>query len=327
MAFSQTVSQTTFSKRKVIDRAYSRCRLLQQQITGEMIDDASDELHLMFSTWANQQIPLWCIETAILPMYEGKNALPAGVGTVDVLDANFRSLTEVTGTNTDTSTTRSVQFSESTSVTTVGVKWSGTPVNLTFSRSDDGSTWTTVTTATVDEASGEWTWTDMPTVVSALYFRVVGSSTLSFSSIFMGNSPREVPMSRWNRQDWFNTVDKSATSDEPHSYWFDRQVAQPVLRVWPTPTETAEESQILIHRQRYIMDVGTMVQELEVPQRWLDAVVYGLAARLALSTAEVDPQLVPLLEAKAAEALDIAQTEEQDSSPTRLMPDISCYTA
>lgn len=327
MAFSQTVSQTTFNKRKIIDRAFSRCRLLKQQITGEMISDASDELYLMFSTWANQQVPLWCIETVLLPFYEGKNALPAGTGTVDVLDANFRTLTEVTGTNTDSSTTRSVQFSESTKVTTVGVKWSAAPVNLTFARSDDGSTWTTVTTATVDEASGEWTWTDMPEVVSALYFRVVGSAALNFTTIFMGNSPREVPMSRWTRTDWFNTVDKSATSAEPNSFWFDRQVAQPVIRVWPTPDENAEEAQVVVHRQRYIMDVGTMVQDVEVPQRWLDAVVYGLAARLAIATPDVDPQLVPLLEAKAAESLAVAQMEEYDNSPVRLLPDFSCYTA
>jgi hypothetical protein len=57
------------------------------------------------------------------------------------------------------------------------------------------------------------------------------------------------------------------------------------------------------------MDVGTMTQELEVPQRWYEAIVSMLAAKLALEFAEANPQMIPLPDSKAKEALYIAQME------------------
>jgi hypothetical protein len=74
------------------------------------------------------------------------------------------------------------------------------------------------------------------------------------------------------------------------------------------------------------MDVGTMTQELEVPQRWYEAIVSMLAAKLALEIAEVDPSMIPLLDQKANTALYTAQAEERDNSPMMMAPNISQYT-
>lgn len=328
MAFSGNISSTTFDTRKIIERAYGRCRIAAQQIVGEMVQDAKEELYLMLSQWASQQVPIWTIENVLLPLYEGVNELPVGTGTTNVMAASLRTLTEASGTNVDTDTSRTTTFSTATTVSTVGIKWSATPpATVTFGRSSDGATWTDVETHTVADASGEWTWVDMPSAVEALYFRVVGSGNITFDDIHYGNTPQETPMGLWDRQMWFETTNKLSTSSRPLNYFFDRKVPEPSLFVWPTPTNDAETSQVVVQRQRYIMDVGTLTQEIEVPQRWLDAVVFGLAARLALSTPEVPAQMIPVLDAKATEALNIAQTEEYDRGPLRLMPNISGYTA
>jgi hypothetical protein len=92
------------------------------------------------------------------------------------------------------------------------------------------------------------------------------------------------------------------------------------------PSNSAEEYQIVIWRQRYIMDVGTMTEEIEVPQRWYDAIVSMLAAKLAMEYIEVDAQMIPMLDAKAKEALYFAQQEERDNSPMMILPNISMYT-
>lgn len=326
MALSGTISQTTFDKRKIIERAYARCRIAAQQIVGEMVQDASEELYLMLSEWANQQIPLWTVEMVLLPLYEGVNEVPVGTGTMDVLRASLRTVTEVTGTNTDSSTTRSTLFSDETEVSTVGIRWSAAPpATLTFERSADGSTWTEVLVYTVTDSSGDWTWVDMPSAVEALYFRVTGSGTMTYDDMVFGNTPQETPMGSWHRENWFNVANKLATSDSPLNYWFERSMT-PTLHIWPTPTAAAEAAQIVVQRQRYIMDVGTMTQDIEVPQRWLEAVVAGLAARLALITPEVPVQMIGLLDIKALTALNLAQEEEYESGPLRLTPDISCYT-
>jgi hypothetical protein len=63
-----------------------------------------------------------------------------------------------------------------------------------------------------------------------------------------------------------------------------------------------------------------------VPQRWYEAVVAMLAAKLALEIAEVDASMIPLLDQKAQQALYTAQAEERDNSPMMIAPNISMYT-
>ena len=129
-----------------------------------------------------------------------------------------------------------------------------------------------------------------------------------------------------NRDDYTNLPNKYFQSNRPLQYWFDRQIPNPIMHMWPVPNDGAVFSQLVLWVQRYIMDVGTMTQNLEIPQRWFEAIVAGLAAKLALEIIEVDPQLIPMLDAKAAQALAIAQAEERDNSPMMIAPNISPYT-
>jgi hypothetical protein len=115
-------------------------------------------------------------------------------------------------------------------------------------------------------------------------------------------------------------------SNRPLQYWLDRVIPQPVMYLWPIPNLQATVYQIVVWRQRQIMDVGTMTQELEVPQRWYEAIVANLAAKMALEIVEVDPSLIPMLDAKADKALAIAQAEERDNSPITWAPNIAMYT-
>lgn len=74
------------------------------------------------------------------------------------------------------------------------------------------------------------------------------------------------------------------------------------------------------------MDVGNLTQEIEVPQRWYDAMVYQLAAKLAEEIPTVDPQMISILDQKAQRALIEAENEERDDSPIYLTPNIAVYT-
>jgi hypothetical protein len=322
MAFSGTVSQTTFSTRRVLESAARRCRIQAPQLTAEYVDIAKDQLYLLLSDLANQGAPLWCITKSIYGLYEGEGALQTFLGTVDVLTTSAQ-----TGTNTDSSTQRTVAFATATDIVTVGIKWSAVSAPLEFARSDDGAIWDVIQTETPSASSGEWSWFDLNSVIPAVYFRVRATSgVLSFSEIYLGNSPSEIPMARVNRDDYTALPNKTFTSNRPLQYWLDRQAQAPIMRLWPCPSAAAEHSQIVLWAHRHIMDVGTLAQELEVPQRWYEAVVAGLASKLALEFPDVDPQMIPLLDGKAAQSLYIAQQEERDNSPISLMPDFACYT-
>ena len=327
MAFSNTVSQTNFNTRRVIDNAIRRCKLTAQQISAEHIDIANDQLYLFLSDLANQGAPLWCIEKQIYPLYDGVGDITMTDGTVDILNGNFRWLQEVTGINIDTSTSRTVDFTSVTFVANVGIFWSAAAVPIVLERSDDGVIWDEIQSETPTATAGEWTWYDLDSSVAAQFFRVRATSgTLGFSQIYLANTPTEIPLARMNRDDYTNLPNKVFQSNRPLQYWFDRQVNNPIMHMWPVPNLAATVCQIVVWRQRYIMDVGTMTQDVEVPQRWLEAIVAGLAAKMALELVEVDASLIPMLDQKAAIALNIAQMEERDNSPMMIAPNISPYT-
>lgn len=327
MAFSGTVSQTTFDTRRVIENAARRCKMPPQTLSAEHIDVANDQLYLLLSELANRGLQLWCIQKTIYPLYSGVSQLITLAGTIDVLNSNLRTLQPVSGVNTDGPTFRITDFASAVPITSVGVKWSGTAVPIALERSDDGAAWTTIQTETPVAGAGEWTWFDLAAVVPARYFRVLATSgTLAFEQIYYGNTPTEIPLARLNRDDYTNLPNKSFLSNRPLQFWLDRQSLSPVLNLWPVPNTDAETSQIVVWSQRHIMDVGSMTQEIEVPQRWLNAIVAMLASMLALEYAEVDPQMIPILDAKAKEALYYAQQEEYDNSPVNILPDIGMYT-
>lgn len=327
MAYSGTVSQTTFNTRRVIENAARRCKLPAQSLTPEHVDIANDQLFMLLSDLSNRGIQLWCIEKQIYPLYNGTGDLTLDIGTVDVLNSNLRTLQQVTGINYDTATYREVDFTSPAMVNTVGVKWSADAVPLSLQRSDDAVTWVTIQTETPAASAGEWTWFDLQQNVAARYFRVLATSgTLGFSRIYLGNTPTEIPLARLSRDEYTNLPNKSFQSNRPLQFWFDRQVQQPVMHLWPVPNAQAETYQVVLWRQRYIMDVGTMTEEIEVPQRWYEAIVAMLAARLAMEYIEVDVNLVGLLDQKAKESLYFAQQEERDNSPMMILPNISMYT-
>jgi hypothetical protein len=109
-------------------------------------------------------------------------------------------------------------------------------------------------------------------------------------------------------------------------YWFQRDLPQPVINIWPVPNDATSAGSLTVWRHRHIMDVGTLQNDLEIPQRWLDAIVAGLAARLAWRFSEVDMNIIPVLEAKAKETLMAAWDGDNDGSSTFYQPYITAYT-
>jgi len=326
VAYSGTISQTTFDTRRVIDRAFGRCRLTPQRITGEMIDRARDSLYLILSSLPAEGMPLWCMQKVLIPLQEGLSGLLTPTGTVDVVNAFYRILQLVTGTETNFPAGLSISFSSSTVVTTIGLHWSASSVPVTVQSSSDGLTWTTVTTDDQTAAAGDWTWLDVDGATAKAYWQVIPSTgTFSLASASFGNSPTDIMMARLNRDQYQQLPNKTFTG-RPLQYWLDRQVSQPVMHLWPVPDAAAAANLAVVYRHRHVMDVGSMTQQLEVPQRWLDAVISKLAAQLAIDTPEVDIQMAAVLQGLAQKASMAIWSEERDNSVIQFNPSIGVYT-
>jgi hypothetical protein len=74
------------------------------------------------------------------------------------------------------------------------------------------------------------------------------------------------------------------------------------------------------------MDTQNLRQEVEVPQRWLEAIIDGLSARVAAETPQVDLQVMAVREQKAAMSLQRAWDGDNDGSPIQINPGIGVYT-
>ena len=326
MAYSGNVSGTTFNALKVVDHAFRRCRLPAQAITSEMHSYALDSLYLLLSELANIKTPSWCIEQLILPMYENQPLITLPPGTVEVLNLNYRTLQLLSGATTTTSTTYSVNFTTATVVNTVGIKWSAAAVPVNFQVSTNGSSWTTVGTSSVTASAGEITWTDISGALAYAYFRIVATTgTLSYSAITLGNLPQQIPLGQLNRDSYVNQSNLQFPG-RPSNYYFQRDLPEPVVNLWPAPNSAAEQAQLILWRHRQIMDTENLQQEVEVPQRWLQAIIDGLANRVAAETPQVDAALMPVLDQRAAMSMQRAWDGDNDGSPIQINPGIAAYT-
>lgn len=352
MATSGTVSTTTFDTRKVIDHALRRCRIPTPQVTPEMQQIGRENLYLLLSALANRGLPLWTIQKQILPLVTGQIQLDMPTGTIDVLNSTLRNLTRLEGdylssaagtvanafdddydtscTQTSTNGNISIELESETLLTSWGILPNGALTTaLALDKSDDGTTWTVVATYASDTYSDEvWYWFDIDPAPTALFYRLraTGGGTLNLRELYFGNTPNEIPMYRMNRDDYVNLPNKMFQS-RPVQFWFDRQRDTPVMWLWPAVSDQFREYQIVITRARYIEDVGTLQQTLDIPQRWYEAIVWMLAWRMAAELPEVDKALIPTLKAMNDEQMSLVEAEERDNSPIKIAPDVSMYTA
>ncbi len=325
MAYSGNIGGTTTNALKVVDHAFRRCRLPAQAITAEMQSYALESLRFMLNELANIKTPSWCIQRVILPMYQNQPLVTLPDGTVEILNLNYRVLQLLSGASVTTSTSYTVNFTTQTTVDTIGIKWSAAAVPVTFQVSTNGTVWTTVGTSSDTASAGEITWTDISGALPYNYFRVTATSPLNFSAITLGNLPQEIPLGQLNRDSYVNQSNK-VFPGRPSNYYFQRNLPQPVVYLWPAPFVAAEAAQLILWRHRQIMDTENLRQEVEMPDRWQEAIINGLAARMAAETPAVDAQLIPILEQKALISQQRAWDGDNDGSPIQINPGIGAYT-
>jgi hypothetical protein len=147
------------------------------------------------------------------------------------------------------------------------------------------------------------------------------------SACYLGNSPSEVPLGRINMDDYTNLPNKTQTG-RPTIFWLDRQIPNPIMRIWPAPNAAYDTAQLVLWRQRYIMDVGnSYVNELEIPQRWYNAIVARLALRLANEIPQAPAEVIPGLSAMDQQAMQLVMNDERDKAPMNIAPNLRPYTA
>ena len=352
MTTSGTTSTTVVNVGKFIDRAFGLCQLAPQQITGEYIEIAKDWLFLYLSTLCSEALPLWVQTKMVIPIYQAVQEVPLDPSVIDVLNANLRTSTRLTGAATASEgvagnafdgdlATACTQVTPGGNITVAFGAAFNPPIwgfypnasgtwDLSFQTSSDGVTWKTVYSVTGKTiVAGQWFWVDIEGIpqTGVTWARILAGPTtvLDIAEFVIEDAPNEIPVAKFNRDDYANLPDKWFLG-RPVQYWYNKQIPNPVMTVWPAPLFQYTFNQFVIYVSRYVQDVGELTDSLEVPQRWYMAILYALAKHLAMSIPEVKSERLALIAPMADIEYGKAQGSESDGAPTYLRPRIWPYT-
>ena len=94
----------------------------------------------------------------------------------------------------------------------------------------------------------------------------------------------------------------------------------PKITVWPTPNAPGNQYTFVYWRLRRIQDVNGSTNTLDVPFRFLNCMIAGLAYYLSMKLPDIPAERIVALKADYMEQLQLATDEDRDKSPVRLVP-------
>lgn len=141
--------------------------------------------------------------------------------------------------------------------------------------------------------------------------------TTQAGSQFSQNNRYITPLSRTQ----YASLSNPNTPGAPTQYWVDRLIS-PTITFWPVPDSNGPYT-FGYYRAVYIQDANLPGGETpDVPIRWLDALVSGLAHRLSRTYA---PEIEALRKADAKESWEIAAAQDTENINLSIAPGLGRY--
>lgn len=126
----------------------------------------------------------------------------------------------------------------------------------------------------------------------------------------------DTPLNEWARSTYIEQPNKSVASI-PTSFYYDPQRDGGTLYLWPTPsTSTASAMTVRLTYLRKMDDFDNSNDNADLPQEWLEAIVWNLADRLRVEYPVNDPAQASKIEQNAA--LFKAELQSFDTEPASL---------
>ena len=132
----------------------------------------------------------------------------------------------------------------------------------------------------------------------------------------------------------YSTIPNKLAQGRPIQVWINRQSGQttdllgatpkyPQINVWPAPDQgtTLQPYYVFYYwRLKRIYDAGNGTNVVDIPFRFQNCLVAGLAYMLAVKKPEVDPMRIQALKLMYDEAWDLAAGEDREKAADRLVP-------
>ncbi len=354
MAYSNTTGQTKINVDQLISYAFRDSGKTSEEMTPEYINAGKQALFYNLQNLSNMGVNLWLLENKLVGATTAQQYLTLPSTTIDVREANWvyiinSAASEYLPISNPDSPAVFGQNIDLVSTSTVGNNWFGlqyqasqpvfyvgfngynatggtTTYNFAYEVSNDGVTWKTVQQFPATElADKEWAYFNISTTPPYLYYRLreTVATTFSIRQIVFSTSQQVIPLARLNRDDYWNLPNKQFPSQRSLQYWFDRQI-EPKMYLWPVPNNDFQMFQLVIDRQ--MMDVGSLTNQIYVPDRWIASIQASLSHKLSIQIPGVDIARIQYLEGQAQKLFQQASDEDRDKSPIYFQPNISYYT-
>ena len=356
MAYSNTTGQTQINVDQLISYAYRDAGKTAEEITPEYIGAAKQALFYNLMDLSNMGVNLWLLENQLYGALTQQQQLVLPSTTIDVREANWVYVNNIQAsvylptdnstapnafnlqsqlaslaTSTPTENWIGLGYQQAQSVYYVG--WNcyapngGTQTyNLVYEYSDDGINWVIKQTfPSITMTDYQWQYYNISITEPHLFYRLreTKATTFSVRQIVFSTSQQVIPLARLNRDDYWNLPNKQFPSVRSLQYWFDRTI-EPSMYLWPVPNNPYQMFQLVIEKQ--MEDVGSLTNEIYVPDRWLPCIQAQLSHKLSLQLPNVDMGRVNYLERQAEKLFLHASEEDRDKSPIYFQPNISYYT-
>lgn len=292
----------------IIEEAFERCG--KQLRSGYDFRTARRSMNLLTIEWANRGINLWTVVQGTIPMVTGQILYPVPVTTIDILDAVIRQYPGLT-LQTDINISR---ISGSTYGSIPNKLAQGRPIQFYFNRQSGmenplpgvtvGGVATLASNATTIPLS-----TLPPTLPSAGFVKI-GSETISYPDVDPAtNSLIDCARGQNGTTAASHAVGSAVT-----------QQNLPCFNVWPSPNAPGDQYTLVYWYMRRIQDAGTGVTEQDIPFRWLNCMIAGLAYHLSIKLEGVPQERVMFLKADYEDQFGLASTEDRETAPVRFVP-------
>lgn len=127
----------------------------------------------------------------------------------------------------------------------------------------------------------------------------------------------DVPMTMFSRQEYYDQPNKTTSPSIPVNFYFDPQVDEGTLYLWPCPSATAAAQYTIHFTYIRFLDINDASnQTLDIPQQWAEAVAFNLAKRLMTQYPVNDVNLAKMILGQADEYL--ARLSGWDNEPASI---------
>jgi hypothetical protein len=291
----------------LIEEAFERCG--QELRTGYNFRTARRSLNLLTIEWANRGINLWTIEQGQIPLYPNQSIYALPIDTIDLLDQVTRN--GVGQNQTDININR---ISESTYSTIPNKNATGRPIQVWINRQSGESNAVTATLGgNIDSTITTIPITGISQLGSAGFIKI-DNETIAYSAI---NGTNLVYCGRG----------ANGTTAASHTAGAAITVQNlPSINIWPTPNQGSVGNPyytFVYWRMRRIQDTGTGVRQQDIPFRFLECMVAGLAYKMAVKLPDMDPNRIMMLKAEYEQQFQLAADEDREKAANRYVPRIS----